>query len=348
MRFSIIICNYNYERFVSDSIRSALAVDWPDKEIIVVDDGSTDRSRAAIESFGDRIDAIFTENGGQPNAANVGFVRSSGELVIFLDADDVLLATVARETSAAWRPGVVKVQYPMLYVDAALRPLGGPWPTYTEMDTPQLIAHRMRQTGDYRSSPTSGNVWSRDFLNEVFPLPMRDDGLLWIDMYLQKLAPFFGDVVCLRTAQCCYRRHSDNNSRFRSVRDYLEIYPAQVKQVESVQRLGDDLLRRRGKTDKIRYDNEFYVKVSLISRRFFPHRHVSLMSTVAFRYWKTLWREQFGLRRKLLFFVWSLGVLVTPRSIGGWIVAFRDLPRREIFDVKELRRRLRRRIGAAL
>jgi glycosyltransferase involved in cell wall biosynthesis len=269
MRFSIIICNYNYERFVADAIESALAVDWPQKEIIVVDDGSTDGSRTAIESFGDRIEAIFTENGGHPKAANVGFVRSSGEIVIFLDADDVLLPTVARETVVAWRPGVVKVQYPMLYVDTALRRLGGQWPNYTERDTPQMISHRMRKTGDYRSSPTSGNAWSRAFLNEVFPLPTRDDGLLWIDMYLQKLAPFFGDVLCLRTAQCCYR-HGDNWSRFGSVREYLKIYPAFVMQVESVQRLGDSLLRRKGKTNEIRYSNEYYSTVCLVSKRFFP------------------------------------------------------------------------------
>ena len=52
MKFSIVIPNYNYGRFVGQAIESALAVEWPDLEVIVVDDGSTDNSREVIESFG--------------------------------------------------------------------------------------------------------------------------------------------------------------------------------------------------------------------------------------------------------------------------------------------------------
>jgi glycosyltransferase involved in cell wall biosynthesis len=51
MKFSVIIPNYNYGRFVGRAIESALAVAWPDLEVIVVDDGSTDNSRDVIEGF---------------------------------------------------------------------------------------------------------------------------------------------------------------------------------------------------------------------------------------------------------------------------------------------------------
>ena len=55
MKLSVIIANYNYRDFVGAAIESALAVDWPDKEVIVVDDASTDDSRSIIEGFGGRV-----------------------------------------------------------------------------------------------------------------------------------------------------------------------------------------------------------------------------------------------------------------------------------------------------
>ena len=59
IRLSVVIPNYNYARFVGDAIDSALGLDWPHVEVIVVDDGSTDGSRAVIEAYGPRITALF-------------------------------------------------------------------------------------------------------------------------------------------------------------------------------------------------------------------------------------------------------------------------------------------------
>jgi glycosyltransferase involved in cell wall biosynthesis len=59
MKLSIIIANYNYRDFVGAAIESALAVDWPDKEVIVVDDASTDDSRSIREGFPGRVTACF-------------------------------------------------------------------------------------------------------------------------------------------------------------------------------------------------------------------------------------------------------------------------------------------------
>ena len=72
---SIIITSYNYERFLPRAIDSALQQTYPSKEIIVVDDGSTDNSRHIINSYGDRIIPSFKENGGLNSATNAGFLR---------------------------------------------------------------------------------------------------------------------------------------------------------------------------------------------------------------------------------------------------------------------------------
>ena len=110
---SIVISNYNYGRFLGEAIDSALNQTYPHTEVIVVDDGSTDNSREIIESYGDRIIAVLKDNGGQASACNAGFRASRGEVVIFLDADDVLLPDTVRRVVAAFQahPGAVKVQY---------------------------------------------------------------------------------------------------------------------------------------------------------------------------------------------------------------------------------------------
>src|SRR4029079_13012949 len=69
---SVIVNNFNYERYVGQAIESALGQTYPHVEVIVVDDGSQDASRTVIEGFGDRVIALLKENGGQGSAFNVG------------------------------------------------------------------------------------------------------------------------------------------------------------------------------------------------------------------------------------------------------------------------------------
>jgi glycosyltransferase involved in cell wall biosynthesis len=59
------------------------------KEVVVVNDGSTDNSPHIINSYGDQIIPVFKENGGMTSAANAGFFASRGEIIFLLDADDI-------------------------------------------------------------------------------------------------------------------------------------------------------------------------------------------------------------------------------------------------------------------
>lgn len=86
---SILINNYNYDRFLADSIDSALAQTYSNIEVIVVDDGSTDKSRNIIAGYGEQIIPVLKSNGGQASALNEGFKAAKGEIMFFLDSDDL-------------------------------------------------------------------------------------------------------------------------------------------------------------------------------------------------------------------------------------------------------------------
>lgn len=90
MRVSILIPCFNAERWIAQAIESALAQTWPDKEVIVVDDGSTDGSVDVIRKFGGRIQWETGPNRGSNVARNRLLALSSGEWLQYLDADDYL------------------------------------------------------------------------------------------------------------------------------------------------------------------------------------------------------------------------------------------------------------------
>ncbi|WP_288378461.1 glycosyltransferase family A protein [uncultured Massilia sp.] len=96
-KFSVIIPNYNNAGTLARALDSALSQTWPAHEIIVVDDGSVDDSRAVAASYGDRIVYLYQPNAGVSAARNAGVRHASGDWLAFLDADD----TFAPERLAA-------------------------------------------------------------------------------------------------------------------------------------------------------------------------------------------------------------------------------------------------------
>jgi len=88
-KVSVIIPNYNYAKYVAEAINSALNQTYSNLEVIVVNNGSTDNSLEVLKTFGEKIVLIDQENLGQSGARNVGLNHVSGELIAFLDADDI-------------------------------------------------------------------------------------------------------------------------------------------------------------------------------------------------------------------------------------------------------------------
>ena len=87
---TVLIDTYNHERFIEEAIVSVLEQDFPqsDMEVLVVDDGSTDRTPEIVAKFEPRVRLIRKANGGQASAFNAGIPQACGEIVSFLDGDD--------------------------------------------------------------------------------------------------------------------------------------------------------------------------------------------------------------------------------------------------------------------
>ncbi len=86
---SVVIPTYNYAHFVTGAVESALAQTYTDREVIVVDDGSTDDTRDRLAPFEGRIRYIHQENRGLSAARNAGIRAARGPLIAFLDSDDL-------------------------------------------------------------------------------------------------------------------------------------------------------------------------------------------------------------------------------------------------------------------
>lgn len=209
-QLSVVIANYNYGHFIADAIESALGLDWPDLDVIVVDDGSTDGSVDIIRKYGDRIRFLATENAGQRVAANRGFELSTGDVVIFLDADDMLPPDLAQLIAGVWAPGVSKAQTQMQRIDEMGVRVGRPFPVHRRIPTPVEITRWATTTSAYPTPPGSGNAYARWFLDCLLPVGEEVGGFL--DSALLAAAPFFGDVICLPEAIVMYRRHDSNDS----------------------------------------------------------------------------------------------------------------------------------------
>src|SRR6185312_2967593 len=89
-RISVLIDTYNHERFIDKAILSVLDQDMSlsEVEILVVDDGSTDRTPEIVSTYQPQVRLIQKSNGGQASAFNFAIPQCQGEFIAFLDGDD--------------------------------------------------------------------------------------------------------------------------------------------------------------------------------------------------------------------------------------------------------------------
>jgi glycosyltransferase involved in cell wall biosynthesis len=211
---SVVVNNFNYGRFLRECIDSAIDQTYPETEIIVVDDGSTDDSRNIIASYGQRIIPVLKENGGQGSAFNAGLAVASGNIVVFLDSDDVLFPDIVRRVVDAFRsnPSLSKVQYRLAYIDESGRSLGRTEPPARWKMPSGDVRQQVIRYHEPISPPTSGNAFAISVLQRIFPVP-EELFRTAADAYLNPLCAALGPVASLDEVGGRYRMHGHNDSR---------------------------------------------------------------------------------------------------------------------------------------
>jgi glycosyltransferase involved in cell wall biosynthesis len=234
---SVLINNHNYGRYLPQAIGSALAQTGPPVEVVVVDDGSTDDSAAAIRAWGDRIVAVFQENRGQAAAINRGFAASTGEIIMLLDADDYLLPDATARLVALWTPQTGALHHRLRMVDEAGLAIGFSPPDFAPLEGGDLAPQVMRTGGAYRLPATSGRAFSRRVFAEMSPIP--EEFRRSADAYLRVMAPLLTPITVVEEPLACYRIHDANGfgSLSRPTRRQVELWQHYNEKAQNYLRL---------------------------------------------------------------------------------------------------------------
>jgi glycosyltransferase involved in cell wall biosynthesis len=327
MRISIVITNYNFGHYIGEAIQSALNVRWPDKEIIVCDDGSTDNSREVIEGFCDAVKVVYKANGGQPSAANLAFPLATGEIIFFLDSDDILLPSVAEVVVEAWDANTTKIQFPLIVIDQTGADTGRSWPNFGHTLRPELIKAELMRTGRYPTSCTSGNAFSKKFLRELFPVP---EDLVGLDSYLCMTAPLYGNVKTITRPLGQFRIHGANSwSQLAWQPEKLGFYIDQEIRRDAFVHRWAEKLGLEINPNSLRMDHGHLMNRLAYQRNFprasrFPKEPVGILIRDGIR--AALLDPFVNRKTKLVIALWLLVVGLSPRRIALWAIRARHVP----------------------
>jgi glycosyl transferase family 2 len=208
---SVLIDTYNHERLIEQALRSVLEQDFAaaQREIIVVDDGSTDGTAEIVRRYEPRVRLISKKNGGQASAFNAGIPECQGEVIVFLDGDDW------------WAPGKLKKIAELFSADETLGMAGHAFIESFEDGTERVIAAekmvRLRLESVvaaklFRLSRcyfgTSRLALRTEVARKILPVP---EALVFeADEYLFSMAAGLGKSVILQQALTHYRVHAGN------------------------------------------------------------------------------------------------------------------------------------------
>jgi glycosyltransferase involved in cell wall biosynthesis len=203
-----LIDTYNHERFIEEALVSVLEQDFPsaDLEIIVVDDGSTDRTPEIVRKFEPRVRLLRKENGGQASAINFGTAQANGQIVAFLDGDDLWspnkLSSVVKEFEK--NPQTVMVYHKFRFWDDRTDRAWDGWFTGVSGD---VLSDRRKLLG-YSPPPTSSLAFRREILKRLMPVPVECSFMH--DAYLIATAISFGPVAAVPECLTTNRVHGQN------------------------------------------------------------------------------------------------------------------------------------------
>jgi len=340
----IVINNHDYGEFLEASIESARRQTHDPVRVIVVDDGSTDSSREILARQDPEVAVILKENGGQASALNAGMAESEGDVVIFLDADDVLRPEAAARAATAFAADdeVSKVQFRMETIDAEGRPTGEVRPEpRLAMPNGDLRAAELARPYDLVWMATSGNAFRAEALRRILPIPERAYPATGADWYLVHLTALLGRVVSLDTIEAGYRVHGGNDYELEQANLDLRHVRQAVEFADTTSR---ELLRLAGELGQAHPDRILSIADlanRMTSLRLEPARHPIASDSTAGLLRDSLGscrrRDDVSLAMKALFVAWFAAMAVAPRPLARHLA--------ELFMFPTRRRSLNRLLG---
>ena len=324
MLASVIVNNHNYGRYLRSSIDSALAQTHPHVEVIVVDDGSTDHSREIMAEYGSRITPIYKPNGGQASAINRGVEAAHGDVLFFLDADDMLKPDIVERVVAAFQadPGLVWAMFRLEVTDASGRPTG--------VLRPQ--AHIPRRDGDLRRSivefpfdivrtATSGNAFAARVIRRILPIP-EAVYFSGADSYLSPLAGLFGRCVFLDRVGGAYRVHGSNDNWFEGDAKTIDLsgIRKEIRWMDVSAAAIEKFAAQEGVGHGRRVLSPTFIAARLVSLKLCPAGHPmvddSALGLAALGIWASVRRFDIRWPLKLAFMAWFMGMALAPPRLA--------------------------------
>jgi glycosyltransferase involved in cell wall biosynthesis len=253
---SILIPAYNSERWIAESINSALAQSWQRKEIIIVDDGSRDRTFAIARQFASPIVSVVTqENQGAAAARNKALALSQGDYIQWLDADDILAEDKIAKQMAATDQSEKAILFSGSWGSFIYRPWKAqfhPTPLWCDLSPLEWLSRKMEQNLHMQTA-----TWlvSRELTQLAGPWDVRlsldDDGEYFCRVLLAcDRVRFVSEAkVLYRAASSTSLRNVDGSNRkmesqFRSTQLHVK-YIRSLEDSEPVRRVCLNYLQRR-------------------------------------------------------------------------------------------------------
>lgn len=291
--FAVVVTNYNYRAFVEAAVDSALAQRYAPRQIVVVDDGSTDGSPELLrQRYGTdpRVTLLFGENGGQLSAFRRGVMSTDADVVCFLDADDL------------WEPGYLEALARLYdqradidFVFSDLKVFGDDSEHIRFDERPVDLGFTAISTFVFQpwyGAPTSALSLRRTWAVRTLDLPASFDALwrLCADACVVHGASILGArKYFLPTGEVRYRSHG-KNGWWATRRDPVSIYRNRIRNLGIINHYAAIVGLDRSAADLGKYEYRTKVAPSRTERK----RYASLALRGTAPWWKR-WERALGI-----------------------------------------------------
>ena len=212
---SVLIANYNYARYIGETLESVLCQTYPDFEVIVCDDGSTDNSCEVIETYvqkDPRLKLVRKQNGGVATALNAAYRESNGQIVCLLDADDLWIHNKLQKVIEAFQSDTKCgfVIHNVIQIDGQGKFIK-PTPMYKRLASGWMAPFALENGGIVDNiPPASALSVRRDVADFIFPI--NEAFVRNADSFIFRLAPFITVIGSVPEVLSRFRLHGANTT----------------------------------------------------------------------------------------------------------------------------------------